>query len=1377
MATFYWRGSTGSFNLPSGWLIADATGTLSPAGRAPGGADIVVLDTTGMTLSADTSLAAELRLDLPLAAGALNLNGDTLSLLDTAQLGGAGSRISGPGTLETNGVSAVPAPQAGGSALQFVAGATWANAGLVYDAGVVEIGDSATLRNEAGALFAFATDQPGQVTATGNGSVLNDGTLAKTGGSGVSTVTAPVTNTGEVTANSGTLELNGGGVLGGRIGGDAGEVRLAGTWDLASGDTQSVSFGDGAHLGSGADGAAVLLGPGTLASTGTVRLTAWSAPQVALAGGATWQNAGTVIAAADLAFGAAPGDSGTLVNQAGASFSFAGDVGLGAQLPSGGADRMVNAGTLSKTGGSGTSRIAVPVEDTGSIVVNSGTLSIDAGSTLGGSVSGSGVLAFNGGVSTLDPGGVIATGGLLIDGATLVQRGAVTLTGTARVGGGTLDLSGGSLAASGLAIAGGGTVQGQGTLASAIHDAGLLQATAGTLTVAGILDGTGQVQVDPGAALLFGGATAGLGGVTLRNSGTLLTAGGGSATVSSDIGGADGTVLIAGNSSLTIDAAVGTAQAIVFGGTGATLTVADVLDFAPAAIDGFGPGDTLRITDTAAHVAARLTMLEGLASAGKLTAISFTNSGTPDLVMTNAQMTADLDVLAKIVSPYRVAAETDWVGPSGAFADPSQWSGGGVPDAAATAVIDSAARPTVTHANGSDTLHSLTNRAGRFVLSGGTLQLAQLDNRDSIAWNGGTLVLVGGPDAAGLQNEAGAVLAIAAAGQTLSATNGGSIDNAGTIRVDGAAGNAALVAPLVNTGQIIVSQGTLSLDAGGSSAAEGMRVDTNGTLAFGGGRFAVTGGGYDVRNTDITGGTLDASAAEYGAFHALALSGGAAVLGRTAAGADRPLQQTGGTLSGSGVLTAYAGARLTGGVQSGPGLTRLLGRSEIGGFALDGGRVLRNDGALTWSGGDIVLGGGDGAAPVQAGTLVNAGVMRITADAVIGPAPGGSGVLQNAGVLAVSAGTGQVDIDAELRNQGVIQVSSGVLSLNGGGSSAGGPLLVNDAATLRFGTPVHGGAGGAFHISGGYRVGNTQVDGGTLDLSGATGARFTRAVSLADRGVLTLGAAPATAKGFSQGGEALLTGGGTLVVTGSAQLVGAVQSGPGTTVLRGASSIGGALQLDGGRVLENDGTLVWNSGSIALGGGDAAAPVHAGTLVNAAGGAWRIETDGTIAAPGHGVVVNAGTLAKTAGTGDAVIAAGVTNDGTVLAQSGTLTLDQAVEGSGTFRIDAGAKLDFGSTVGGGESIGFLGSGGTLAVEMGGTFAAPVSGFAAGDALDLAAVGFSADLSFGFVADAGGGTLTVDDGAHSVMMSLLGSYAPAGFVLSGDGHGGVLVGYS
>ena len=202
---------------------------------------------------------------------------------------------------------------------------------------------------------------------------------------------------------------------------------------------------------------------------------------------------------------------------------------------------------------------------------------------------------------------------------------------------------------------------------------------------------------------------------------------------------------------------------------------------------------------------------------------------------------------------------------------------------------------------------------------------------------------------------------------------------------------------------------------------------------------------------------------------------------------------------------------------------------------------------------------------------------------------------------------------------------------------------------------------------------------------------------------------------------------------------------------------------------------MWNAGSIALGSGDPGAATHAGTLTNGMSGLWQITGNGTLTAAGAGAVVNAGTLTRSGGTGAATIAAPLSNSGTVVVQSGTLAIAGAVSGSGTFLLGS-AALDFAGIVGGGETIQFLG-GGTLAVDPAGNFGGMVSGFASGDALDLTSIGFTAGANFGFAAGSGGGTLTVSDGTHSAAVSLLGSYAPAGFHLSGDGHGGVLVGYS
>jgi hypothetical protein len=67
-------------------------------------------------------------------------------------------------------------------------------------------------------VFDLTADNQG-LNAYGGASLLleNAGTLAKTGGTGTSNIYAAVTNTGTITATTGTLELNSGGTLGGTV--------------------------------------------------------------------------------------------------------------------------------------------------------------------------------------------------------------------------------------------------------------------------------------------------------------------------------------------------------------------------------------------------------------------------------------------------------------------------------------------------------------------------------------------------------------------------------------------------------------------------------------------------------------------------------------------------------------------------------------------------------------------------------------------------------------------------------------------------------------------------------------------------------------------------------------------------------------------------------------------------------------------------------------------------------------------------------------------------------------------------------------------------------------------------------------------------------
>ncbi len=444
-------------------------------------------------------------------------------------------------------------------------------------------------------------------------------------------------------------------------------------------------------------------------------------------------------------------------------------------------------------------------------------------------------------------------------------------------------------------------------------------------------------------------------------------------------------------------------------------------------------------------------------------------------------------------------------------------------------------------------------------------------------------------------------------------------------------------------------------------------------------------------------------------------------------------------------------------------------------FSLDGGRTLENYGWLNWSAGNITLGSGDAGAVTQAGTLGNAAgaTLYVTASGErIANASGG--VVANAGVIAVYAGGGAVNVDAMLSNTGYVQALSGMLSLNGGGSSGALGLIEGAGAVLQFGTAASG-SGGTFTVTGGfYSEAVTQVTGGTLDLSAASGVAFGSSMAVSGGAVLNLGTNYVAANAISLGGGGMLRGNGDVVVSGPAVLGSAVLSGSGTMVLEAGGSIGGTVQLDGGLTLQNAGTLDWTVGSIALGSGDAAAATQAGVLNNVSSGVFDIEADGTIASPGAGQVFNAGVIDKLAGLGTTVVSAGVDNTGTVIVSAGTLAMEQSVGGAGAFVLDGVATLDLAGGAGSGGTMQFLHPGGTLETAALGTFASTISGFAPGDGIDAAGVGFvPGTTTVGF----SGGTLTVTDGAQKAAFSLTGSYEASGFQIGSDGHGGTGVGYS
>jgi large repetitive protein len=89
---------------------------------------------------------------------------------------------------------------------------------------------------------------------------------------------------------------------------------------------------------------------------------------------------------------------------------------------------------------------------------------------------------------------------------------------------------------------------------------------------------------------------------------------------------------------------------------------------------------------------------------------------------------------------------------------------------------------------------------------------------------------------------------------------------------------------------------------------------------------------------------------------------------------------------------------------------------------------------------------------------------------------------------------------------------------------------------------------------------------------------------------------------------------------------------------------------------------------------------------------------------------------------------------------------------------------------------FAGTGGDLALYNLAAFASTVSGFAAGDAIDLGGFGYSAGETETFVENSAHtqGLLTVTDRAQAANLTLLGNYTSSDFTLSNDGHGGTFV---
>jgi hypothetical protein len=203
----------------------------------------------------------------------------------------------------------------------------------------------------------------------------------------------------------------------------------------------------------------------------------------------------------------------------------------------------------------------------------------------------------------------------------------------------------------------------------------------------------------------------------------------------------------------------------------------------------------------------------------------------------------------------------------------------------------------------------------------------------------------------------------------------------------------------------------------------------------------------------------------------------------------------------------------------------------------------------------------------------------------------------------------------------------------------------------------------------------------------------------------------------------------------------------------GGSSTFGATTVSSGTLIVA-GALTGGATTLGDPAGDLAQIAIAST------GTWDIADDSGIGLGSNASssISNSGVFEKT-GTGTSAIAPQLVNNGSVVASSGTLDLQGGISGNGTDTISGASNLEFDSTVGGGQTTGFMG-GGTLDLIDPQGFAARIAGFAATDKVDLA--GYWVLSNFSETGSGNMGTLTLTSGSSQLSLKFLGDYMASDF---------------
>ncbi len=629
---------------------------------------------------------------------------------------------------------------------------------------------------------------------------------------------------------------------------------------------------------------------------------------------------------------------------------------------------------------------------------------------------------------------------------------------------------------------------------------------------------------------------------------------------------------------------------------------------------------------------------------------------------------------------------------------------------------------TITIATTSGAANSVTNNGTLSALNGGTLVLSSNVTGSvgsSINVGAGSTVLQNGVTLSSVINNTG--------GGTFAATNNGNnffngVTFTGTLDLSSATAEERVINGLTLNGAINVNNnsilsfegnaalngtGTITLgDTGGSNR---IGIDNNGVLTVGPnvlihGKNGTIGQAINIGGaaTLINNGTIAADVA--GGTISLVPAAGVSNNGVLSA-------INGGTLLLSSNVTGNVGSSINAGAgstvtQNGVTISGVINTTGSGTFnAINSGSNFLN--AVTLNG-NLDLAAGTGVERVVNGLTLN-GAININSNSILSfegtQALSGNGTI----TLGATGGSNRIGID----NNGVLNTGANTL-IHGQNGTIGQAIFIGGAATLN-----NGGTVSADVLSGSINLvapttnnSNTlsAANGGQLVLSGAvnnigsghidaTGAGS----NVFQNGVTVTGGTINT----SGGGVFIASNNGSNVLNG-ATLNGIIDMASGTGIERVQAggltlAAGSNINVNSNSVLNFEGAQTLSgSGSITLGstGGSNRIGIDNNGALTVAPNVLIHGQNGTIGQAifigGGSTLVNNGTIAADVVGGLITIVAGtVTNNGTLHANGGTLTINNAFNGTGTAQTSGAGQLNVGAT----STVGTLLNNGTTASAL------------------------------------------------------------------------------